>query len=196
MKAYIFSSHKGLPVLFRWNFCPRKKKYNNNSCSGAHLQQENHGLRHGDASGKLVNIQSGSFFEYFIRLQIRGMYHGIDLNCESSLKFTERVKPLIFYSPNCTQCVSVCLTHFLLSCLFLLVSDVQPLFPGVQLPLQHFPLVSLVHAPRSLLCCLKPHVHLPHNTPTLLPALSRLSLESGAWLSGRQMGQMRMAGIG
>lgn len=30
---------------------------------------------------KLVNIQSGRFFECFMRLQNRGMYHGIDLNC-------------------------------------------------------------------------------------------------------------------
>lgn len=31
--------------------------------------------------GKLLNIQSGRFFECFMRLQNRGMYHGIDLNC-------------------------------------------------------------------------------------------------------------------
>lgn len=30
---------------------------------------------------KLLNIQSGRFFECFMRLQNRGMYHGIDLNC-------------------------------------------------------------------------------------------------------------------
>lgn len=127
-------------------------------------------LRHGDALGKLVNIQTGSFFEYFIRLQNHGMYHGIDLNCGSIAWSSRKGWGLSSFIPQTAHCASlsaslisrcpvfafVFLTpsHYFLGCSS--QSDISPLF---------------YQPPSSLLFCLTPHVHLP----PLLPALSRLS---------------------
>lgn len=75
-KAVFLASIKRVPALFRWIFCT-----GNNVCSRAACSEEESWIKTQRYIEKLLNIQSGSFSECFMRLQNRGMYHGIDLNC-------------------------------------------------------------------------------------------------------------------
>ena len=144
---------------------------------------------------KLLDIQSGRFAECFMRLQSRGVYHGIDLNCWSSLKFIELVRSLIFYSPHCTvECL--CLSQSSSRCpvfTFMFLPRHAPIVPlGPQLHSQfmlcNFALSQFLPTPPPpppLIPALSPHVVL---CPLSLfffffPAMSHISLESGAGLA-------------